>query len=204
MSGPWQRFRAWARRPPRHPWIRVGVSVVGVLVAYYAVPVELSGGRAIGPAAVTVLGVAVIAWVLVGQVRRSLLEQEVRLPFLVTMVMLVVAVFAFGYYALETVRPGEMVQLETRTDALYFTLQVMTTVGLGDVHAAGQTARALVSMQMAFDIVFVAAGGSVLVGAVREQMTGARRTGASADHGDGGGARMTGKQATTAAEQEDS
>lgn len=64
-----------------------------------------------------------------------------------------------------------MADLETRTDSLYFTLQVLTTVGLGDVHAVGQTARAMVTVQMAFDLVFVAAGGSLLASVVRSRMS---------------------------------
>jgi hypothetical protein len=34
--------------------------------------------------------------------------------------------------------------LNTRTDALYFTLVTMATVGFGDIHAEGQFARAMV------------------------------------------------------------
>ena len=62
--------------------------------------------------------------------------------------------------------------LETRTDSLYFTLQVLSTVGLGDVHAVGQTARALVTLQMAFDLVFIAAAGSVIASSVRSRFSG--------------------------------
>ena len=47
--------------------------------------------------------------------------------------------------------------LETRTDALYFTLSTMATVGFGDVHAVGQLARVTVSFMIVFNIVVVAA-----------------------------------------------
>ncbi|MEQ6900024.1 potassium channel family protein [Nocardioides sp. YIM 152588] len=188
------RVAAWIRQPPRHPWVRVAISAVSVLVIYYAIPLRVSGAEVIGPAALTMAGVVVLAWVIVAQVRRSMSDQEVRLPFLASLATLVLAVFAFGYYALETLEPGQMAQLETRTDALYFTLQVLTTVGLGDVHAVGQTARAMVAVQMVFDLVFVAAGGSVLVSAVRDQMSGrphAAPTGENAPADDVPEARMS-------------
>lgn len=168
------RTRSRTRSGPesRMPWVRLVVSALGVLVAYYAMPVRWAGSETVGPALITFVGVAALAGAIVGQLRRHwFTDAEVRLPLLITLAMLVVAVFAFGYYALETARPGEMADLETRTDSLYFTLQVLTTVGLGDVHAVGQTARAMVTVQMAFDLVFVAAGGSLLASVVRSRMS---------------------------------
>ena len=75
--------------------------------------------------------------------------------------------FALGYFLLELARPEQIVGLTTRTDALYFTLSTLTTVGFGDVYADGQIARALVSVQMVFDVVFVAAGVALLTGRLR-------------------------------------
>lgn len=153
------------------PWIRLSVSAIAVLVAYYAMPIEWTGVETIGPAVVTLVGVVVLTGAIVGQLRKHWFsDAEVRLPLLITLAMLVVVVFAYGYYALETVRPGQMADLETRTDSLYFTIQVLTTVGLGDVHAVGQTARAMVALQMAFDLVFVAAGGSLLASVIRSRV----------------------------------
>jgi alkylhydroperoxidase/carboxymuconolactone decarboxylase family protein YurZ len=43
----------------------------------------------------------------------------------------------------------------------------MATVGYGDVHAAGQVARALTAAQMIFNIIFVGALAAVLTGRVR-------------------------------------
>ena len=47
--------------------------------------------------------------------------------------------------------------LDTRTDALYFTVVTLGTVGYGDVHPVGQAARLIATTQIAFDLVFVAA-----------------------------------------------
>ncbi len=40
-------------------------------------------------------------------------------------------------------------------DALYFTMSTIATVGFGDVHATGQVARAVVTLQIFLDLIFV-------------------------------------------------
>jgi hypothetical protein len=57
--------------------------------------------------------------------------------------------------------------ISTRTDALYFTVATLTTVGYGDVHAQGQIARSLVTLQLLFDVVFVGAAVSTLLRSLR-------------------------------------
>nr|MDT0663822.1 potassium channel family protein [Micromonospora sp. DSM 115978] len=44
----------------------------------------------------------------------------------------------------------------------YFTVTVLTTVGFGDVHATGQAARLVVTVQMGIDVLFIATAGSAL------------------------------------------
>ena len=61
-----------------------------------------------------------------------------------------------------------MAGLHTRLDSLYFTMTTLTTVGYGDIHATGQTARALVLVQMVFNVVFVAAAATLLSARIRE------------------------------------
>jgi hypothetical protein len=78
-------------------------------------------------------------------------------------------VFALGYYVLALSTPGQVDGLETRTDALYFTLSTVATVGYGDVHAVGQLARGLVIVQIVFNAVFVAALVTALRSRVRSR-----------------------------------
>ena len=40
-------------------------------------------------------------------------------------------------------------------DALYFTMSTIATVGFGDVHATGQVARVVVTLQIFLDLIFV-------------------------------------------------
>lgn len=155
------------------PWVRVVACAAGVLLAYYAVPVRWTGDRLVPSLLLTLVGVVLLAWAITGLVRRQLGGiRRVDLPSLVTLLTLVLAVFSLGYYALETARPEQFSDLATRTDALYFTLQVLTTVGLGDINPEGQVARGLVALQMVFDLVFVAAAGSLLMGLLRERASG--------------------------------
>lgn len=155
----------------RWRWLRPVVSLTAVLVAYYAWPVRQEGGGLGIAILLTLVAVGSLGYAIAGQVRRHLVHgEEIGLPTLVTLLGTVVVVFAFGYYRLEVSSPGEMVGLETKTDALYFTMLMLTTVGLGDIHPAGQVARTFALVQMVFNLVFIAAAGSLLAGEVRDRL----------------------------------
>ena len=154
-------------RPRRHGWLRHVLAVAGLLVIYYAVPVGSFGltGRTALNVFLTLVGVATLAIAITGQVRRQLaMDPDAHVQSLVMLLELVVVVFAAGYYALALSEPGQIADLHTRTDSLYFTLSTLTTIGFGDVHAVGQVARVLVIIQMIFDVVFVAAVAATLRG----------------------------------------
>jgi hypothetical protein len=55
----------------------------------------------------------------------------------------------------------------TRTDALYFTITVFSTVGFGDIVATSQSARLLVSAQMLLDLLLLGLIVRAFVGAVQ-------------------------------------
>jgi hypothetical protein len=160
-------------RPRRRAWLRHLLTVAGLLVIYYAVPVGSLGlnGRTAFSVFLTLLGVAFLAVAMTGQVRRQLaMDPDANVQSLVMLLELVVIVFAVGYYGLAHAGPGEMADLHTRTDSLYFTLSTLTTIGFGDVHAVGQVARGLVIIQMVFDVVFVAAVATTLRGRISSRM----------------------------------
>lgn len=169
--------------------VRNALVLASVIVLYYAVPVgRPEGGARIAVAALGLLGgVALLGWLIVRQARLLVHgdpgDQAVRIETLLFLLYVVVPMFALGYYALERADGEQFASLATRTDALYFTLSTLATVGFGDVHATGQLARALVTIQIAFDLVFVAALVSLLTGQIRSRA--ARRRPSPEDTGDG-------------------
>lgn len=158
-------------------WRRPVISFGGLLVAYYAIPTDRSANNPfILGLVVTVIAVIVLGWAIVGQIRRQLRgDQDVRLQTLLILIELSAVVFALGFFWLERTRPGEIAGLQTKTDSLYFTVTTMATVGYGDVHAAGQIARVLVLVQIAFNVVFVGALVRILSGQARKRAEQRRR-----------------------------
>jgi alkylhydroperoxidase/carboxymuconolactone decarboxylase family protein YurZ len=150
-------------------WHRPAATLAGVLVVYFAFPdrVLWTDRAFLVSVLLMVVGVVVLGWSIISQVRRQLTGEADDLQSLVTLLVLVLIVFAVGFYALERASPGEIEGLRTRIDSLYFTLATMATVGYGDVHAVKQVARAVVASQMVFNIVFVGALAAVLTGRVR-------------------------------------
>jgi hypothetical protein len=161
---------------------RAGLAVAGVLLAYYAIPVgEVPSRWSIVFASCGLLvGLAALVYVAVRHIRLMAAappgDTSVRLDVLILVVVVVVPLFALGYYAIEQAKGSEFADLDTKTDALYFTLSTLATVGFGDVHAAGQFARALVSVQIVFDLVFVATLVSLLTSEIRARAVSRRAT----------------------------
>jgi hypothetical protein len=60
---------------------------------------------------------------------------------------------------------------------LYFTIVTMATVGYGDIHAVGQFARGLVTVQIVFNLIFVGALTSLVTSRMRD--AGTRSSGTS-------------------------
>lgn len=147
------------------------LGVLGMLLAFYTVPVntQASAERAAISVALTLLGIAVLAWTIVTQLKRQLHRRSEDVHTLVLLLVLVAIVFALGFYILEEHYPGQLQGLATRTDALYFTMSTLTTVGYGDVHATGQIARVLVILQLTFNAVFVGALVSTVAGIIRSR-----------------------------------
>ncbi|MBF0808706.1 hypothetical protein E4U03_08825 [Rothia nasimurium] len=99
-----------------------------------------------------------LAWAITTQIR----EQDRRFFDLVALMFIAAHACAFACYVLATQEPGQFTGLTTRTDALYFTVVTMSTVGFGDIHPVGQQAKLLVIAMIIFDLIFIAALGHAM------------------------------------------
>ena len=160
------------RREAEAPHLAGGaarVLIAAVLVVlYYVLPldrrwdsdtaVRLLAGLLV-LAGVVVLGVRIIAGSRYPGVRAAE-ALALALPFFLLL-------FASTYFVMERNSAASFTQPLTRTDALYFTVTVFSTVGFGDITAKSETARIVLIVQMLADLAFLGAGVRVLLGAVQ-------------------------------------
>jgi hypothetical protein len=151
-------------------WLRLGAILVVVLVLYFTVPVTLE----LGASDIVQLVVSLVALVLLGiavlsEVRLQLVDADRRIDGLVLAMMVSVLGFALGFYVMAERSPGQISGIDTRLDALYFTMTTLLTIGFGDIYAAGQAARALVLVQMVFNVVIIATAASTINSRVRSK-----------------------------------
>lgn len=153
---------------PGARWLRLSAVLTLLVLLYLLAPVSSQdrGGPLLrGLLAVAVL-VALAAAVIV-QIRLAASDASRHVDGLVAVIAAVCIVFAFVFFVLERHQSDQVAGLHTRLDALYFSASTMLTVGYGDVHASGQTARALVLVQLVFDAVFVATAATLLTSRLR-------------------------------------
>ena len=140
------------------------VLVAAVLVVlYYVLPLDRpwdsdTAVRLLVVAGVVVWGVRIITGSRYPGVRAAE-ALALILPFFLLL-------FASTYFELERASAASFTQPLTRTDALYFTVTVFSTVGFGDITAKSETARVVLIVQMLADLVLLGAGVRVLLGAV--------------------------------------
>lgn len=150
----------------RRPWLSRLVLPVAILVVYFLAPVA-SSDAPIGVLAgvvTSLLGLAAVAWVTVEEVKRA--EKRLQLAHLALALELALTSFASVYYLVARNTLDQFTSLSTRLDALYLSMTTVSTVGFGDVAPTGQLARLLVTLQMAFNLAFMAA----LVGLIQSRL----------------------------------
>ncbi|MGC0338765.1 potassium channel family protein [Streptomyces sp. SLBN-8D4] len=164
--------RARPSGPIRHQAVRAIVRTVitttGLVLGYYLLPMDaaFSVGSAVG----IVVGLMAMLALFARQIRTITWSPSPRLravEALSTTLPLFLLLFAAAYYLLERSTPGSFSEPLTRTDSLYFTLTVFSTVGFGDITPVTQTARILTMTQMAGNILLVGVAARVVAGAVQ-------------------------------------
>ena len=157
--------------PPRRLIIGAllrGLVVTTVLVVlYYLMPLDQPWDT--GTAVRLVIGLLVFAGITVWQVKAVAgsrypgLRAAEALGLIIPLYLLL---FASTYFLMERASAANFTQSLSRTDALYFSVTVFTTVGFGDIAAKSETARVVLIVQMLADLALLGAGARVLLGAV--------------------------------------
>jgi voltage-gated potassium channel len=123
-----------------------------LVVLYYELPLD----RAKNVPATLTVGLVILAVVIVFQLQiisRAVYPALRAIEALATTVPLFLLLFASAYFVMARASPANFsTHLLTRTDALYFTVSVFSTVGFGDITATSQTARLVVIAQMLLDL----------------------------------------------------
>jgi voltage-gated potassium channel len=146
-----------------------------LLVLYYWAPLDrpLSGFTGLLFLAALLTFAGVITFQLRGILRARHPRLQAIRALAVGLPMLWV-VFAATYWIVAAQQPDAFTEPLNRTDGLYFTITVFSTVGFGDISPVSQLARILVSIQMIVGLVTVGLIAKLVVGAV--QVAVARRT----------------------------
>ncbi|MFD3655242.1 potassium channel family protein [Streptomyces sp. NPDC058620] len=144
------------------------ITATGCVLAYYLLPMDraFTGGTAVG----LIIGLVALAVLFACQtlmITRSSTPRLRAVESLATILPLFLVLFATTYYLLERGESSSFSEPLTKTDSLYFTLTVFSTVGFGDITADTQTARAVTMGQIVGTILLVAIGARIMVGAVQ-------------------------------------
>jgi voltage-gated potassium channel len=180
------------RRQSRDTAVTAALIAVATTV-YYLVPLP---GRMHDSSWVILFcgGIVVLAALIVASIGRLLKAgQDARIRALVLLLSIAVLFFSWANVTLAKV-PGEFTDLHSRTDSLYFAVSTLSTVGFGDVHASGQFARAAITVQMIFNLVFIGMAVAMISGIMRTHVR-SRMGSRPADAGGAGGAADQGRLA---------
>jgi len=146
--------------------LRSLVVAILLFVGFYILPMDRPERAGV---IVLIVGFAVLALVLTWQVRAIIGSPYPRLRAFETLTIgipLLLIVFASAYYLIQNADPNSFTQPLSKTDSLYFTITVFSTVGFGDITAKTEVARILVSIQMMFDLAVFGLVAKLIFGAV--------------------------------------
>jgi voltage-gated potassium channel len=161
-----ERPRAMPRRLVVRSMLRSTAAAALLVLAYYLLPLDATDGAAL---VWLVVGLVVVAVVLTWQVHAIATARYPRLratEALAVGVPLLLVVFASTYVLLEASNPASFNESLDRTDALYFTVTVLVTVGFGDIVPVTTQARVATMVQMLLDLAAVGLAAKVIFGAV--------------------------------------
>jgi len=135
-------------------------------VAYYTLPLDRPADIGL---VILVVGLLALAGILTWQIRMIVGSPFPRIRAAETLIVgipLLLVVFASVYYLIDKAQVDSFSEAMTKTDAMYFTVTVFSTVGFGDITATSEVARTLVTLQMLFNLVVFGLVAKLIFGAV--------------------------------------
>ena len=190
QGGRSERLMTAPRRRVALALLRASLTATVLVVVYYTVPV--SGAMDASAIALLLGGLLLFAVVITWQIR-AILESSYpalrAVEALASAIPLFLLLFALVYFKMADLQPEAFSEPLTRTDSLYFTITVFSTVGFGDITPLTQPARVVTMVQMLGDLVVVGLVLQVMVGAVkagRQRREAAAGSAESSDREDAG------------------
>jgi Ion channel len=148
--------------------LRSVVIVTAYLVAYFALPWDRFDDWAGLSIVVAFLVIATVtAVVQVGRILNSPVPAIHAIEALAIIVPIYLLAFSLGYFMMSFNNPDQFTEPLSLMSSLYFTLSVFATVGFGDITAAVDVSRAVVSVQMVLNLIVVGVGIKVILAAVK-------------------------------------
>ena len=148
--------------------VRALAPAVALIALYYLLPFDRLAGSATWA---VFLGGMVLLVAIIAYEARAIIRAEhpsIRgIGAVVFIIPLYLLSFATTYVVMSQSSPAHFTEPLTRTDAVYFSVSIFSTVGFGDITAKTEAARMVVTCQMLGTLVLLGLGLKVLVGAVK-------------------------------------
>jgi len=165
---PERKFTELPRRERRlvllRAMARLTLSLAVLIGIYVIVPADRLVDDTIGIEVIigVLLLAGVIAWEIYRVVRDPYPEVRAGVSLLV-LVAFVVIMFSLAYATMSAAQPDAFSVPITKSDAVYFTVTTLATVGFGDITATSTAARWVVTAQMLFDLILLVGLARVII-----------------------------------------
>ncbi len=162
--------------------LRAILNATLLVAIYYTLPLDQPFGA---DAAVRVLiGLVVFTGLTVWQIKNIVGSPYPAVKAVEALALILpfyLLIFASTYFVMERASAASFTQAMTRTDALYFSVTVFSTVGFGDIAPRSEPARVVLIFQMLGDLALLGVGARLLLTAVERGRQ--RRSNAGGDPG---------------------
>jgi len=148
--------------------------LVLLTTGYYIVPLRFdwSDSWTIGRLLVSLLALVLLGVVFRYQIARTnqvLPLRFRRIQWLLTALYTLVLLFALLYAFTAAWAPSQFEAIHDRTDALYFSVTLVATVGFGDIHPTGTVGQLMATVHMLFNLIYLGTALRLLTGDVARQ-----------------------------------